>query len=77
MKMNKLNPYDLHLQYVFGWGHGAGSKPIDESRSKHSILEMATTYNNGYADGQKARKMAHVKSAKKFGVKMSPIRPMH
>lgn len=70
-----MKPYDLHLQYVFGWSAGAGSRAMDPERSEHSVEEMRKAYNDGYVDGQKARRQANLESAKRHGIVMSAIKP--
>lgn len=71
-----MKAYDLHLQYVFGWSDGAGSRAMNKKRSEHPIEDMRKHYNDGFADGHKSRRKAHLESAKRLGIVMSPIRPM-
>jgi hypothetical protein len=70
-------PYDLHMQYVFGWGDGAGGRSMNTDRAEHLQSEMSDAYIDGYVAGQAARGKAHKESAERLGVKLSPIRPMH
>lgn len=70
----KYDSYNLHLQFVFGWGDGAGGRAMNPVRADHANEEMRKTYNEGYISGQRDRRKAHREAAERFGVEMSPIR---
>jgi hypothetical protein len=64
--------HERYSTYIRGWRQGAGIQPMDPKFSEHPTLGV--TYQEGYADGQKARSEAGRKAAKRFGYKPSILR---
>jgi hypothetical protein len=63
---------DEFTAYIRGWSDGAGIHAMRPEFTSHATL--ATPYNEGYADGRKARNAAHVTASEKYGVKLSILR---
>lgn len=63
---------DEFAAYIRGWSDGAGVHAMRPEFTSHATL--AAPYNEGYADGRKARNMAHVAASEKYGVKVSVLR---
>lgn len=63
---------DEFAAYICGWSNGAGIHVMRPEFTNHATL--AAPYNEGYADGRKARNMAHVAASEKYGCKVSVVR---
>lgn len=63
---------DEFAAYIRGWSDGASVRVMRPEFTSHATL--ATSYNEGYADGRKARNMAHVAASEKYGRKVSVVR---
>jgi hypothetical protein len=63
---------DEFATYIRGWSDGASSVAMRSEFTSHATL--AAPYNEGYADGRKARSAAHASASEKYGVKLSILR---
>lgn len=63
---------DEFAAYIRGWSDGAIAVAMRPEFTEHTTLAMP--YNEGYADGRKARNAAYVVASEKYGVSLSILR---